>query len=94
MAKLQAGKEAEGIASMEELYQSFNPGYLFEPRFIDETYEALYISEERVSVLSRYFAGLAILISCLGLFGLVAYTVERRVKEIGIRTAIPEDVGQ
>ncbi len=88
MARLKAGEEATGIAGLKALHQSFNPGYLFEPSFIDEAYEALYISEERVSVLSRYFAGLAILISCLGLLGLAAYTVERRVKEIGIRKVL------
>ena len=50
-----------------------------------EDYQKLYASENRVSILSRYFAGFAILISCLGLFGLVAFTAERRLKEIGIR---------
>jgi ABC-type antimicrobial peptide transport system permease subunit len=45
----------------------------------------LYISEQRVAGLSKYFATIAILISCLGLFGLVAFAAERRVKEIGIR---------
>jgi ABC-type antimicrobial peptide transport system permease subunit len=44
-----------------------------------------YASEERVATLSRYFAGIAIIISCLGLFGLAAFTTERRIKEIGIR---------
>jgi ABC-type antimicrobial peptide transport system permease subunit len=53
--------------------------------FIDQDYQALYASEERVSVLSKYFAGVAILISCLGLFGLITFTIERRLKEIGIR---------
>ena len=46
---------------------------------------ALYTSEQRVSTLSKYFAGLAIVISCLGLFGLAAFTAQRRIKEIGIR---------
>ncbi len=54
-------------------------------RFIDDDYQALYTSEQRVSTLSKYFAGLAILISCLGLFGLAAFTAQRRIKEIGIR---------
>jgi putative ABC transport system permease protein len=48
----------------------------------------LYASEQRVAVLSKYFAGLAILISCLGLFGLAAFTAERRMKEIGIRKVL------
>jgi ABC-type antimicrobial peptide transport system permease subunit len=59
---------------------------------MDEEYEALYNAENRVSVLSRYFAGLAILISCLGLFGLAAFTAQRRQKEIGIRKVIGASV--
>ena len=53
-----------------------------------EDYQALYASEKRVSLLSRYFAGLAIIISCLGLFGLAAFTAQKRQKEIGIRKVI------
>jgi hypothetical protein len=56
---------------------------------LDEDYQALYAAEERVAILSRYFAGLAVLISCLGLFGLTAFTAERRIKEI----RHPEGVG-
>ena len=52
---------------------------------MDDDYQNLYIAEQRVSILSRYFAGIAILISCLGIFGLAAFTAERRLKEIGIR---------
>ncbi|MDR7132781.1 ABC-type antimicrobial peptide transport system permease subunit, partial [Algoriphagus sp. 4150] len=57
-------------------------------RFLDEAYQAQYIAEQRVSILSKYFAGLAIIISCLGLFGLATYTAERRAKEIGIRKVL------
>ena len=52
---------------------------------MDEDYQNLYAAEKRVQILSQYFAGLAILISCLGLLGLAAFTAERRIKEIGIR---------
>ena len=48
----------------------------------------LYAAEQRVAVLSKYFAGLAVLISCLGLFGLAAFTAERRLKEIGVRKVL------
>jgi predicted permease len=85
MARIEAGKEKETIEKIGDFYQSYNPGFPFDYRFLDEDYEALYASEQRVSVLSRYFAGLAILISCLGLFGLAAFTAQRRIKEIGIR---------
>jgi ABC-type antimicrobial peptide transport system permease subunit len=85
MMKLQAGKEKEAIAALQTFYPSFNPGFSFSYKFMDEDYQALYESEQRVAILSRYFAGLAIIISCLGLFGLAAFTAERRQKEIGIR---------
>lgn len=85
MAKLEPDNQALAIEKMKGLYEKFNPGYVFKPQFIDQDYQALYSSEERVEVLSRYFSGLAILISCLGLFGLAAFTAERRLKEISIR---------
>ncbi|MFK7920975.1 MAG: ABC transporter permease [Bacteroidia bacterium] len=83
--KMRGGEEKAAIESVKRLYAEFNPGYTFEYGFVDETYEALYESENKVAALSKYFAILAILISCLGLFGLVAFTSERRNKEIGIR---------
>ncbi len=76
------------IDMIEKLYSSFNPGFIFSYRFMDQDYENQYRSETRVATLSRYFAGIAILISCLGLFGLAAFTAERRQKEIGIRKAL------
>jgi putative ABC transport system permease protein len=88
MIKLEAGKEQKTIASLQNFYSSFNPGFSFDYTFLDEDYQNLYTSEQRVSVLSRYFAGLAIVISCLGLFALAAFTTERRLKEIGIRKVL------
>ena len=85
MVRIEKGKEQETIARLEGFYKEFNPGFPFAYRFLDEDYQQLYVSERRVATLSKYFAGLAILISCLGLFGLAAFTAERRVKEIGIR---------
>lgn len=73
------------IKRIAAFYKTFNPGYSFDYKFLDNDYQQLYASEKLVAVLSKYFAGLAILISCLGLFGLAAFTAERRVKEIGIR---------
>ena len=88
MAKIEAGREQETISRLEAFYRNFNPGYEFQFNFLDQTFRAQYAAEQRVALLSRYFAGLAILISCLGLFGLVAFTAERRVKEIGIRKVL------
>jgi putative ABC transport system permease protein len=93
LIKLEAGKERPAIAGLKRLYQQFNPGWAFGYSFLDEAYENIYLSEKRVSILSRYFAGLAILISCLGLFGLAAFTAQRRNKEIGIRKVLGASVG-
>ncbi|MBK5279691.1 MAG: ABC transporter permease, partial [Bacteroidia bacterium] len=88
MIKIEGGKEQEVIAQLQQFYKGFNPGFPLEFRFLDEDYQSLYSAEQRVSTLSKYFAGLAILISCLGLFGLAAFTAERRIKEIGIRKVL------
>jgi putative ABC transport system permease protein len=85
MVKIEAGEEREIIDKLQKFYQEYNPGFPFAYQFVDESYQAQYVAEQRVSILSRYFAGFAILISCLGLFGLIAFTTARRLKEIGIR---------
>jgi ABC-type antimicrobial peptide transport system permease subunit len=85
IVKIKGGTEQATLEQLEKLYHKFSPGLPFEYRFLDAQYQSLYAAEQRVSVLARYFAGIAILISCLGLFGLAAFTAERRVKEIGIR---------
>ncbi len=88
LVKIRAGNEQSAIARIEQLYKGLNPGFPFEFHFLDDDFQAQYLAERRISVLSRYFGGLAILISCLGLFGLVAFTAERRFKEIGIRKVL------
>jgi ABC-type antimicrobial peptide transport system permease subunit len=83
--KMQAGRPDETIQGIQSLFKDFNPGFTLNYEFLDTNYQAQYEAEQRVSLLSRYFAGIAIIISCLGLFGLAAFTAERRQKEIGIR---------
>ena len=85
MVKIKADYTKEAIEHIEAAHKNFNAGFPFNFRFIDQNYQELYLAERKISSLSRYFAGLAILISCLGLFGLAAFTAERRTKEIGIR---------
>ncbi len=85
MVKLGAGQEKETIGKLEELYEEFHPGYPFEFSFLNDEYQALYVSETRVALLLKYLTVLAILISCMGLFGLATFTAIRRKKEIGIR---------
>jgi len=92
MVRIKAGQQRETTAQIQKFYESFNPGFPFDYNFLDEAYQKQYLTETRVGVLSRYFAGLAILISCLGLFGLAAFTAQRRQKEIGIRKVVGASV--
>ena len=92
MVKVKAGTEQQTIAELEKVFKEFHPAYPFDFAFLDSDYQALYESETRVSVLVKYFSGLAILISCLGLLGLAMFTAERRKKEIGIRKVLGASV--
>ena len=85
MIKIKAGMERETLEKIEKFYKQYNNEQPFEYQFIDQDFNTLYAAENRVAILSKYFAAIAILISCLGLFGLTAFTAERRAKEIGIR---------
>jgi putative ABC transport system permease protein len=88
IVKIEPGRVQEALANLQKFYLQFNPGFAFDYRFLDQDYQAQYTAETRVASLSRYFATLAIVISCLGLFGLAAFTAERRIKEIGIRKVL------
>ena len=88
LVKIKAGQEQTTLAALKKYYQVFNPDLPFEYRFLDDNYQQLYAAEQRVATLSKFFAGIAILISCLGLFGLAAYTAQRRKKEIGVRKVL------
>ncbi|MBX2923723.1 MAG: ABC transporter permease [Chitinophagaceae bacterium] len=81
------------ITATDRLLTSFNKGYPFEYKFVDEKFNKLFLSEMLIGNLAIIFSVLAILISCLGLFGLAAYTAERRTKEIGIRKVLGASVG-
>lgn len=85
MIKIGSQNTRDAIEKIGAVYEKFNPGYPFKFRFLDRDYEELYNSEIRSASLSGYFAAFAILISCLGLFGLAAFTTEKKIKEIGIR---------
>lgn len=86
--RLNPGDVPGSVAYLEKTVRKLNPGFPFEYRFLDDDYDQLYKSIEREMAIVRTFAGLAILISCLGLFGLAAYTAEQRTKEIGIRKVL------
>ena len=80
------------LAKIGAVLKKDNPAYPFEYKFVDDQFNAQFLSEMLISKLSRVFAALAIIISCLGLFGLAAYTAERRTKEIGVRKVLGASV--
>jgi predicted permease len=80
------------LSAIEGVHKRINPGYPFEYRFVDDQFNQLFSSERLMSKLAEVFAALAILISCLGLFGLAAYTAERRTKEVGVRKVLGASV--
>jgi predicted permease len=91
-------KPATGVAinktlkEIENVLKTQNPGFPFEYRFVDEAFNERFKSEQLVGNLSQIFALLAIIISCLGLFGLSAFTAEQRRKEIGVRKVLGSSV--
>lgn len=92
MIRIKSGRQKETIEQIQHLYEAYNPGFVFSYNFLNEAYQKQYEAETRIAVLSRYFSGLAILISCLGLFGLAAFTAQKRQKEIGIRKVVGASV--
>ena len=94
MVRAYPGQTPKALASLEKVYKEVNPGYAFAYQFVDEEYKKMYASEQIVSRLSILFAVLAILISCLGLLGLVMFAAEQRVKEIGIRKVLGASLAQ
>ncbi len=76
------------LSNLEKIWKKFAPNYPFNYQFLDEVFEQQYRTDQRTSAIFKYFAFLAIFISCLGIFGLAAFTVEQRTKEIGIRKVL------
>jgi putative ABC transport system permease protein len=81
------------LAGLESVYKQMAPGFVFSYNFQDKEYERLYRGETQIGILVRWFAALAVIISCLGLLGLTAYSVERKRKEIGIRKVLGASEG-
>ncbi|OQP54685.1 ABC transporter permease [Niastella yeongjuensis] len=78
----------DALSKLEPLYKKLNPDQPFEYSFIDADYAKKFNDEERIGKLAGIFAGLAILISCLGLFGLTSFVAEQRKKEVGVRKVL------
>ncbi|MEL6537254.1 MAG: FtsX-like permease family protein [Bacteroidota bacterium] len=94
MVRIEPSNSETALAELETLYHQFNPGYTFLYDFMDDAFERQYRTEQQVAELSGVFAVLAGLISCLGLVGLVAFTTDRRRKEIGVRKVLGSEVWQ
>jgi len=76
------------LSRMEPIFKKYNPASPFTYKFVDQEYAAKFAAEERIGNLAAVFTGLAIFISCLGLFGLAAFVAEQRTKEIGVRKVL------
>jgi len=87
-----ANPVADNLATIEKVVKDINPAYPVELTFVDQLYAAKLKAQQQLGVLSNMFGGLAIFISCLGLFGLAAYSAEQRTKEIGVRKILGASV--
>jgi ABC-type antimicrobial peptide transport system permease subunit len=92
--KTKPGLTKQALAGLEQVYKEINPKFPFAYQFVDEEFKKMYSNELIVSKLSVLFATLAIIISCLGLLGLVIFAAEQRTKEIGIRKVLGASIQQ
>ena len=91
--KIKPGKDKETLAFVEQHWNKAFPDYVYEHRFLDETIAGFYRQENQLSILYRIFAGIAIFISCLGLYGLVSFMAAQRTREVGIRKVLGASIG-
>lgn len=84
----------KALAAIQPVIEKYNPSYPFEYQFVDDEYNRKFRTENQIGRLAAIFAVLAILISCLGLFGLASFMAERRTKEIGVRKVLGASVSQ
>jgi ABC-type antimicrobial peptide transport system permease subunit len=84
----------QALQSIETVFKTYNPSVPFEYQFADQEFNKKFITEALISKLTNIFAGLAIFISCIGLAGLASFTIEKRIREIGIRKVLGASVQQ
>nr|WP_229238945.1 ABC transporter permease [Emticicia sp. C21] len=78
----------QNLAALETVTKKYNPAYPFQYQFVDDDYGKKFGTQQRFGTFAGVFSSLAIIISCLGLFGLATFTAENRIKEIGIRKVL------
>jgi predicted permease len=83
-----SAKPQQAIKAIETVFRKYNPAYPFEYKFVDEEFNRKFLTEDLISRITNIFAGLAIFICCIGLAGLASFTIEKRVREIGIRKVL------
>jgi putative ABC transport system permease protein len=88
LVKLDGHQIPQTIVFLDSKWKTLVPERPFEYRFLDEDYNKLYKTELRLAVFMNIFSGLAIILACLGLFGLSSYAVQQRIKEIGVRKVL------
>jgi len=90
-----AGKDVpQTLKFLQDTFARYDPKHPFEYKFLDDMLDRMYLSEERLMEMIGIFSGICIFISCMGLYGLAAFTTEQRSKEIGIRKALGASVSQ
>ncbi|MBC6605589.1 ABC transporter permease [Hymenobacter sp. BT188] len=90
--KMKGENIGSSIEGVKQVWAKFSPDSPIEYRFLDENFDKMYQSEDKLQTLLWVFTGVAIFVACLGLYGLAAYAAERRKKEIGIRKVLGADV--
>ena len=88
VVRLTAGQIPASLENVKETWRQVFPQYPLEYRFFDEDFEQMYRKDERMGTILKVFSAMAVLIACLGLFGLASYTAEQRTKEIGVRKVL------
>ena len=88
MIRVAPGNAQQAVTALQKIWKQILPGNPLEYNFLDESFNQLYQADRQTSVLILIFAVIAIVLSCLGLFGLAAFAAEQRTKEIGIRKVL------
>jgi putative ABC transport system permease protein len=91
--KINGAKSQEAIAFIQKIWQENFPGHPLQYQFLDDHFKDVYRTDAQITQMVGILAFLAILISCLGLFGLASYSAERRTKEIGVRKVLGASIG-
>jgi putative ABC transport system permease protein len=90
--RIRPGDVAASLGALGKTWDGMKTGYPFDARFLDDDFEVLYRTEQRLGMLFRYFAALAVFIGCLGLLGLASFMTEQKAKEISIRKVLGASV--